>query len=59
MCAESRSNLSHCDLIADYLILQGVQVENIDSVGNTSEHFLSVNARRESAELIYDRVVST
>ena len=57
MCSEARANLSHCDLIVDYLLLQGIQVNNIHTDGNMVEHILSATARRESAELIYDRNV--
>jgi len=49
--------MSHCDIIADYLVLQGFSVVDIYSETNIVEHFLSESARRESAELIYDREI--
>ncbi len=55
MCAESRSIMSYCDLIADYLVLHGLEVDNIHSDSNVVEHLLSGSARHESVELIYDR----
>ncbi len=44
-------------LLADYLLLQGIQVTHITAVDETSEHLLHKNARRESIELIYDHIV--
>ncbi len=44
-------------LLADYLVLQGIQVSHITSIDETFDHLLHKNARRESIELIYDHVV--
>ena len=45
-------------LIADYLTLQGVSVIHLLDPGVRRAHHLSAAVRRESAELVYDRVVS-
>ncbi len=55
MCAEGRPENCHRSLIADFLILQGWNVVHILGEANCSEHLLRPEARRESAELIYDR----
>jgi len=43
-------------LLADYLVLQGLQVSHILSTNDVREHYLHKNARRESVELIYDNI---
>jgi len=55
--AEENFEQSHCRLISDYLLLQGMLVKNILSNDQVSEYQLSPTARRESSELIYDRIV--
>ena len=57
MCSALNPRTSHRALIADYLLLRGVQVFNIISDVQVEEHLLSEFARRESSELIYDRAV--
>ena len=58
MCAERKPENCHRRLIADYLVLQGVQVIHLIGRGDSRVHHLSVEARRESAQLIYDRNTS-
>lgn len=58
LCAESDPARCHRALIADYLVLQGVRVLHLIAPGETREHVLSPEARRESAALVYDRQVS-
>jgi len=58
LCAERLPEHCHRGLIADYLTLQGVQVMHIIGPGEVREHHLSPSARRESAQLIYDRNTS-
>jgi len=55
MCSESRFTLSHCDLLADYLLLQGVNMHNIHARGKIVDHVLTAFALRKNTELIYDR----
>lgn len=55
LCAERDPLHCHRALIADYLLLQGARVLHLIEPGDTREHLLSAQARRESAELIYDR----
>jgi uncharacterized protein (DUF488 family) len=55
LCAERDPEHCHRALIADYLLLQGVRVVHLIAPGEAREHLLSPQARRESAELIYDR----
>lgn len=55
LCAEREPEHCHRSLIADYLILQGLQVMHLIGPGQSREHLLSPQARRESARLIYDR----
>lgn len=57
LCAEPEPSDCHCGLIADYLLLQSVQVQHIIDTDTLREHPLSVQARRESARLVYDRDV--
>ena len=49
----------HRSLIADYLVLQGITVLHIIDAGEIEEHYLRPEARKESAALIYDRIVET
>lgn len=58
MCAERKPENCHRRLIADYLILQGIDVVHLIEQGESHAHHLSVEARRESAQLIYDRNTS-
>ena len=55
LCAERLPEHCHRRLIADYLYLQGARVVHIIDAGDKREHGLSSEARRESAQLIYDR----
>ncbi|VAW91141.1 hypothetical protein MNBD_GAMMA22-2644 [hydrothermal vent metagenome] len=43
-------------LLADYLLLQGIQIIHILAVDELRDHLLHKNARRESTELIYDNL---
>ncbi len=56
-CAEQDPDFCHRSLIADYLVLQGVTVLHILE-GEVKEHYLRYEARKESAELIYDHGVT-
>ncbi|MCR4302487.1 MAG: DUF488 domain-containing protein [Sulfuricaulis sp.] len=58
LCAECDPVHCHRALIADYLTLQGVRVVHLIAPGESHEHMLSPEARRESAALVYDRQVS-
>ena len=58
LCAERDPAHCHRSLIADYLTLQGVRVVHLLAPGESREHVLSPAARRESAALVYDRLVS-
>jgi uncharacterized protein (DUF488 family) len=58
LCAEREPERCHRSLIADYLILQGIAVVHLMSAGESREHQLRPEARRESAELVYDRQVT-
>lgn len=55
LCAERDPQHCHRALIADYLLLQGARVLHLIEAGDLREHLLSAQARRESAELVYDR----
>lgn len=55
MCAERLPENCHRSLIADYLVLQGVQVLHLLDPGDVREHQLRPEARRESGRLVYDR----
>ena len=55
LCAERDPDNCHRALIADYLTLQGVRVLHLLAPGESREHMLSSEARRESAALVYDR----
>jgi len=55
LCAESSPQRCHRRLIADYLALRGVEVIHLIGVDDARAHVLSPEARRESAQLIYDR----
>ena len=58
LCAERDPAQCHRSLIADYLTLQGARVVHLIAPGESREHMLSPEARRESAALVYDRLVS-
>jgi uncharacterized protein (DUF488 family) len=55
LCAERLPEHCHRSLIADYLTLQAVRVLHLIDAGDTREHHLRPEARRESARLVYDR----
>lgn len=55
LCAERLPEHCHRRLIADCLCLQGARVVHIIDAGDKREHRLSSEARRESAQLVYDR----
>lgn len=55
LCAEREPAQCHRNLIADYLVLQGIEVRHLIRAGETREHTLSPQARTESARLVYDR----
>ena len=57
LCAERDPAFCHRSLIADYLVLQGVTVLHIIDA-EVQEHHLRTEARKESAELIYDHGVT-
>ena len=58
LCAERSPGRCHRRLIADYLTLQGVEVIHLIEGNDARVHSLSPEARRESAQLIYDRHVN-
>jgi len=58
LCAERDPVRCHRALIADYLTLQGLRVVHLIAPGESREHLLSPEARRESAALVYDRQVT-
>jgi uncharacterized protein (DUF488 family) len=58
MCAERLPERCHRGLLADFLTLQGVRVVHLIDVDEVREHALSPGARRESAQLVYDRNTS-
>ncbi len=58
LCAEREPERCHRSLIADYLVLQGVEVRHIVDRNDVRSHVLHPGARRESAQLIYDHQVS-
>jgi uncharacterized protein (DUF488 family) len=55
LCAESSPQRCHRRLIADYLVLRGMEIVHLVAVDDSLVHQLSPEARRESAQLIYDR----
>ncbi len=57
LCAERAPERCHRRLIADYLVLRGVEVIHLIERNEARAHSLSSEARRESAQLIYDRHV--
>lgn len=57
LCAEQDPDFCHRSLIADYLVLQGITVLHIIDA-EVKEHHLRTEARKESAELIYDHGVT-
>ena len=58
LCAERMPEECHRSLIADYLTLRGMRVIHLVDEGEMREHRLRPEARRESAQLIYDRHVT-
>ena len=57
LCAEASPDVCHRSLIADYLVLQGISVLHIVDT-QVQEHYLRSEARKESAELIYDHAAA-
>lgn len=57
MCTEKDPVLCHRSLVADYLVLQGLTIMHIIDA-DVIEHYLRSEARKESAELIYDHGVT-
>ncbi len=57
LCAEKLPEHCHRSLIADFLLLAGMEVMHIIDADTTVSHQLRPEARRESATLVYDRVV--
>jgi uncharacterized protein (DUF488 family) len=55
LCAEKAPERCHRRLIADYLVLKGMEVIHLVALDDARVHQLSPEARRESAQLIYDR----
>ena len=55
LCAERAPERCHRRLIADYLALRGVEIIHLIAPDDVRVHQLSPEARRESAQLIYDR----
>lgn len=58
LCAERLPEECHRSLLADYLTLCNVRVIHLIEHGVSREHRLRPEARRESADLIYDRLCS-
>jgi uncharacterized protein (DUF488 family) len=58
LCAERSPERCHRRLIADYLTLRGVEIVHLLDRDDSRIHQLSPEARRESAQLIYDRHVN-
>jgi len=58
LCAERDPAHCHRAMIADYLVLQGHRVVHLVDAELRREHHLDPRARRESAELVYDRMHS-
>ena len=58
MCAEKLPAQCHRSLIADYLVLKGVNVVHLIEAGDAREHLLNPHARTESGKLVYDRQAS-
>lgn len=55
---DSQPDQSHRNMIADYLLLRGIDVSHLLNAKESENHNLSPQARRESSELIYDRQVT-
>lgn len=55
MCAEKDPSRCHRSMIADYLNVIGVSVVHLVGADQTIQHRLSVLARREGNQLVYDR----
>lgn len=58
LCAEKLPAQCHRSLIADYLVLKGVNVVHLIEAGDAREHPLNPHARTESGKLVYDRQAS-
>lgn len=59
MCAEGAPAQCHRSLLADYLTIHGIEVIHLVNDATLQAHQFSSMARRESAELIYDRNVTS
>ena len=55
LCAEKLPEHCHRSLIADYCLLNGMEVTHIIDDNQVSSHYLRPEARRESATLVYDQ----
>lgn len=55
LCAERQPEDCHRSLLADYLLLQGVEVVHLIQSEEQRPHQLRPEVRRESAALVYDR----
>lgn len=58
LCAERLPENCHRQLLSDYLLLQGLSVVHLLEPGLRREHQLTVQARRDSSRLVYDRLTS-
>lgn len=58
LCAEAEPLHSHRSFIADYLILQGIEVIHLIAPGQTRHHSLGREIRRKSQQLVYDRLTT-
>ncbi|MBE9516388.1 MAG: DUF488 domain-containing protein [Proteobacteria bacterium] len=57
LCAEKTPDLCHRSLIADHLLLNGMDVAHIIDDKEVISHCLRPEARRESATLVYDQII--
>lgn len=55
LCSERLPGDCHRRLLADYLLLSGVDVRHVIESDDIRVHLLSPEARRESAALVYDQ----
>lgn len=58
MCAERLPQQCHRSYIADHLLLQGIEVIHLIDLDIVEEHMLNPLVRRETQELIYDRLTT-
>lgn len=57
LASEVEPEYCHRQYISDYLLLNGIDVRHVIDKDTLRSHLLSPYAQRESAELIYDRVI--